>query len=115
MELFIFENRRDGAFIISPSGWIDGTNIKLLEDKLKALVNCNEKKLVVNLEYTANMGTEVWMVLRDFVAVLRAIGGDMKLAAMNEEVGLVYELLDAHEFIKSYRNAEEAVESFVTN
>jgi anti-anti-sigma factor len=88
----IAEARVDGIVAIAPAGRIDTTTAPLLEQRLTALLDGGERRLVVDfagVEYISSAGLRVMLLLARRV---RDAGGQLGLCAMGDAVRQVFQL-----------------------
>ena len=93
MPFEISYRENSGVRILDIGGYLDAYTASDLEQSLADVIEKGEHKIIVNfakLEYISSAGLGVFMA---FIEDLRAKKGDIKLAAMNQKVYSVFDLL----------------------
>jgi len=103
---------RDTVTIVGVIGSVDGITAGELLERLTAIVEQGNHRLVASLagvEYTSSAG------LRVFLAIMketRTHGGDLRLAAVQPSVARVLELAGFTGILKIFDEVDQAVASF---
>ena len=88
----IFEERRDGVFVVAPTGRLDTTTSPDLEGRLLGILERGEHRVLVDLagiEYVSSAGLRVLLLLAKRLKVAR---GDLVLCGLGPSVRQVFEL-----------------------
>ena len=109
----IGEEKIGGVDLLKLEGRLDASSAKTMKEKVNALTNHHRTSLVVDMEGvdfidSTGLGT--------LVACLRSVnklGGDMKLAALQDQVRAILELTRLHHIFGIYKDREAAAASFV--
>lgn len=98
--------------IIKLKGFLDAHTAPVLENNFNDLLNNNKFKIVVDfqeLAYISSAGLGVFMA---FIEKVRENKGDIKLAAMNEKVYNIFDLLGFPLLYEIFKTEEEALKKF---
>lgn len=113
MKNFNIANRQlDTISVLDISGELDAHTASQLENSLKALIDQNQFKIIVNcarLEYIASAGLGVFMA---YIEDVRGLGGDIKLTNMNDRVYNVFDLLGFPTLYDILDDESEAIQGF---
>ena len=100
------------VFILALSGSIDALTAPQISDQISALTASGKNKLVADfsgVDYTSSAGLRV---LLGGVKETRALGGDLRLAAVQPEVLKVLKLSGFTTIMKLFEDVDTAVASF---
>lgn len=107
------ETREEGEVaLLYPRGYINAHTVRLFEAELQRAVDQQRFKIVVNcsgLSYIASAGLGAIMGV---IEEVRAKGGDLRLAHLNETVRNIFEILGFHHLYRIFPSEAEAVLSF---
>lgn len=98
--------------VLDISGELDAHTASQLENALKALIEEQQYRIVVNcarLEYIASAGLGVFMA---YIEDVRGLGGDIKLSNMTDRVYNVFDLLGFPTLYDILDNESEALKGF---
>lgn len=98
--------------VLDVSGELDAHTASQLENSLKALIEEQQFRIIVNcsrLEYIASAGLGVFMA---YIEDVRSLGGDIKLSNMNERVYNVFDLLGFPTLYDILDDESEALKGF---
>lgn len=98
--------------IVSVAGQLDAHTASDLEQAIQTQVLANNVRLVIDfaqLDYISSAGLGVFMV---FIEQVRSMGGDIKLAAMQPKVHMVFDLLGFHVLFDMYPTVDAAIGAF---
>jgi anti-sigma B factor antagonist len=98
--------------IVKLTGYIDSENFAEARDNIEKIIKSGKTRIVADLSGITYMSSAGWGVFVGNVKSAREAGGDIKLAAMQEEVENVYKLVEFNEILASYKTVEEAKNSF---
>jgi anti-sigma B factor antagonist len=109
----ILENKKGNVSIISLSGRLDAYSANDLEEKLTAMIDAAQIRMIVsleNLEYISSSG------LRVLLAALKKVRkqkGDIKLSCLQPYIKEVFDIAGFTQLFNIFDNDEGAVDSFV--
>lgn len=98
--------------IIKLKGFLDAHTAPVLENNFNDLINKNKFKIVVDfkdLAYISSAGLGVFMA---YIEKVRENNGDIKLAAMNDKVYNIFDLLGFPLLYEIFKTVEEALKKF---
>ncbi len=98
--------------VVSVAGQLDAHTASDLETSMHDLITGGSNRLVIDfagLDYISSAGLGVFMV---FIEQVRSNGGDIKLAAMQPKVAMVFELLGFQVLFEMYAMVDEAILAF---
>ena len=110
MKMNVKEN--GDIMIIQLSGEVDAQSSPEIRSKIKSFISEGRNKLVVDLEEVTYIDSSVIGVLVGRLRSAREGSGDLKLAALQTEVQIVFELIQLDKVFKIFRNQEDAVQAF---
>jgi anti-sigma B factor antagonist len=108
----IGEEKIGGVDVLKLEGRLDASSAKIMKEKVNALTKQNRTSLVVDMkgvDFIDSTG------LGTLVASLRSVnklGGDVKIAALQDQVRAIMELTRLHHIFGIYENSEGAAASF---
>ena len=107
------ESRQVGdVTVISPKGFINAHTVRQFEQALSDALQEGRQKILINgtdLAYIASAGLGVIMGLIEDV---RAEGGDIRLAELNDTVRNIFEVLGFNHLCKVLSSEQEGVASY---
>ena len=98
--------------VIYPTGYINAHTVRHFETAIQSSIQLQRFKIVVNaasLTYIASAGLGAIM---GAIEEIRSNGGDLRLAALNETVQNIFEILGFHHLYRTYVSEAEAIASF---
>ncbi len=98
--------------VVRVLGQIDTSTSHELERRLQYLLKDHQFDVVIDLSKVTYISSAGWGIFISEIRGIRESGGDLKLAGMSAEVAEVFELLEFHNILESYRTVEGAVEKF---
>lgn len=98
--------------IVSPKGYIDTTNVNILEQKLTELVSQEKYRLIIDLKDTEYINSSGWGVFLRDLKNIRENDGAVVLACMSPDVLNVFETMEFSKIFKYFDSLEEACASF---
>jgi anti-sigma B factor antagonist len=98
--------------VVRVLGQIDTTTSHELERRLQYLLKDQQFEIAIDLSRVNYISSAGWGIFISEIRGIRESGGDLKLAGMTPEVAEVFELLEFHNILESYRTVEAAVETF---
>jgi anti-anti-sigma factor len=115
LEMEILDEIVGEVLVLKLKGRLDSTSAASLKDKVKDCVNKGRIFLVIdmtNIDFVDSSG------LGSLVACLRSVnkmGGDIRIAGLQNRVRVVFELIRLHHIFEIFDNAENAVRDFQTS
>lgn len=108
----IGEEKIGDIVVLKLKGRLDASSAKTMKDKVNALTKDNQKSLVVDMKEvdfidSTGLGT--------LVACLRSVnklGGDIKIASLQDQVRAILELTRLHHIFGIYNDSAAAAQSF---
>jgi anti-sigma B factor antagonist len=98
--------------IVRVLGQIDTTTSHELERRLQYLLKDRQFDIVIELSRVTYISSAGWGIFISEIRGIRESGGDLKLVGMTPEVAEVFELLEFHNILESFKTVEAAVEKF---
>lgn len=98
--------------VLHIQGVIDSNTFRKLNKAMQDLLANKRYKLVVDLEKVTYISSAGWGIFIGEIRAIHSNQGDLKLAALSEEVEEVYQLLEFYNILKSYDTVMEAIHDF---
>jgi anti-sigma B factor antagonist len=98
--------------VVRVLGQIDTTTSHELERRLQYLLKDHQFEIVIDLSRVTYISSAGWGIFISEIRGIRENGGDLKLVGMTPEVAEVFELLEFHNILESFKTVEAAVEKF---
>lgn len=98
--------------VLRVEGYVDTTTANELERELQSLLEKDRYKIVIDLRDVDYISSAGWGIFISEIREIREHGGDLKLAGMVGDVYEVFELLEFQNILESFRNVDDAVNSF---
>ena len=98
--------------VLYPRGFINAHTVRGFDSAIQQAVSRRRFKVVVNCEdlsYIASAGLGAMM---GAIEEIRGSGGDLRLAALNETVHNIFEILGFNHLYRTYPSEAEAILSF---
>jgi len=111
-DLTVESREVDGVTLLYPTGFINAHTVRLFEGELQKVLQQKRFRIVVSgrgLTYIASAGLGAIM---GAIEEIRANGGDLRLADLNEAVRNIFEILGFHHLYRIFPSEEEAISSF---
>jgi len=105
----IAETRRDGNLVVTPSGRIDSATSSMFDRHLSSVIDRGDVRLIVDLsqiEYISSTGLSAFL---SAAKKIRAQGGTMSLAGLNNRIRLVFEMSGFLRLFPIYATVDAAV------
>ncbi|HPD19197.1 MAG: STAS domain-containing protein [Candidatus Goldbacteria bacterium] len=103
----------DSIRILNCEGYLNFETYNYAKEILSRLFRSNLYKIIFNLENISYIASSGWAVFLGNLEVARQAGGDIKLAAMPQEVKFVFEALELENVINNYETVEDAINAFL--
>ena len=98
--------------VVRVLGQIDTTTSHELERRLQYLLRDRQFEIIIDLSKVTYISSAGWGIFISEIRGIRESGGDLKLVGMTPEVSEVFELLEFHNILESFKTVETAVERF---
>ncbi|MCX5800742.1 MAG: anti-sigma factor antagonist [Candidatus Eisenbacteria bacterium] len=98
--------------VVRVLGQIDTTTSHELERRLQYLLKDRQFEIIIDLGKVTYISSAGWGIFISEIRGIRESGGDLKLIGMTPEVAEVFELLEFHNILESFKTVEAAVEKF---
>lgn len=98
--------------VVRVLGQIDTTTSHELERRLQYLLKDHQFEIVIDLGKVTYISSAGWGIFISEIRGIRESGGDLKLVGMTPEVAEVFQLLEFHNILESFKTVEAAVERF---
>jgi anti-sigma B factor antagonist len=98
--------------VVRVLGQIDTSTSHELERRLQYLLKDRQFEVVIDLSRVTYISSAGWGIFISEIRGIRENGGDLKLVGMTPEVAEVFELLEFHNILESFKTVEAAVERF---
>jgi anti-sigma B factor antagonist len=105
----------DSIRILNCEGYLNFETYNYAKEILARLFRSKLYKIIFNLENINYIASSGWGVFLGNLEVVRQMGGDIKLAAMPQQVKFIYDALELNNIIESYETVDEAVQAFLKN
>ena len=106
----ITEAKKDGVVVLGLDGRVDASNAGGLEQKILALIDAGETRLVIDcaqLQYMSSAGLRVLLV----AAKRLSSTGKLAIAALNPQIREVFDIAGFSSILDIYRTQDEAVDA----
>jgi len=105
----------DSIRILNCEGYLNFETYDYAKEILARLFRNKLYKIVFNLENISYVASSGWAIFLGNLEVARQAGGDIKLAAMPQQVKFVFDALELNNVIEFYETVEDAVNAFLKN
>ncbi len=109
---FTVSNAPNGVVIVSVDGQLIVANRNELKDKILDALESNESKFVLDFSSTGYIDSSGLGVLVSVSKKIREAGGDLRLAGLNEDLRMLFELTKLDTLFKICDATDEALDSF---
>ena len=107
----IHEERKDGFLVLGLEGRLDAVSSKMFEEKVLALVDGGERRIVIDLsrlDYVSSAGLRVFLVASKR---LTPVGGKVVLCSVQEPVKQVFDIVGFYSIFSILNSKDEALNS----
>lgn len=108
----ILEKIKDDVQIIEIIGELDALVAPKLKETFNRLIEKDIIKYVVDFKGLVHINSLAMGVLRGKLQVVRELGGDIKIANLNDHVKTIFETIGLDEIFEIYKTEEEAIRNF---
>ncbi len=109
---FTVTNAPNGVIIVSVDGQLIVVNRNELKDKVLKALETGESKFVLDFSSTEYIDSSGLGVLVSVSKKIREAGGELRLAGLNEDLRMLFELTKLDTLFKICDTTDEAVQSF---
>lgn len=109
---FTVSNVPNGVIIVSVDGQLIVANRNELKDKVLKALEAGESKFVLDFLSTEYIDSSGLGVLVSVSKKIREAGGELRLAGLNEDLRMLFELTKLDTLFKICDTADAAVQSF---
>ncbi len=109
---FTVTNAPNGVLIVSVDGQLIVANRNELKDKVLKALEDGESKVVLDFLSTEYIDSSGLGVLVSVSKKIREAGGELRLAGLNEDLRMLFELTKLDTLFKICNTTDEAVQSF---
>ena len=112
----IKERTRDGVTILEVSGKImGGPDSELFSTTLKSLVHEERTRVLVDLSKVTWVNSTGLGILISGYTTLKRNNGEMKLLNVSDRIESIFMVTKLHSVFDSYKDEDEAIESFASD
>ena len=107
----ILEERKDGLLVLCLDGRLDTVSSKTFEEKVLALVDGGERRIVIDLsrmDYVSSSGLRVFLVASKR---LTSAGGKVVFCSIQEPVKQVFDIVGFYSILSILNSKDEALNS----
>lgn len=109
---FTVSTAPNGVTIVSVDGQLIVANRNELKDKVLKALEAGESKFVLDFLSTEYIDSSGLGVLVSVSKKIREAGGELRLAGLNEDLQMLFELTKLDTLFKICDKADEAIQSF---
>ena len=109
---FTVSTAPNGVTIVSVDGQLIVANRNELKDKVLKALEAGESKFVLDFSSTEYIDSSGLGVLVSVSKKIREAGGELRLAGLNEDLQMLFELTKLDPLFKICDKADEAIQSF---
>jgi anti-sigma B factor antagonist len=108
----ILEERSDNIVVLKLSGRLDATTAKDVKERVGEIIKNNNVNLVIDMGGVDFIDSSGLGVLVASLRSVNKVGGDIKIAALQDQVRAIFELTRLHRLFEIFDDSSTAVESF---
>jgi len=112
MRMDILDEKIDGVDVLIPQGRLDASSAKDIKEKISSLIKENRIKLVMDMSAVDFIDSSGLGSLVSSLRSLNKLGGDIKLASLQDQVRAIFELTRLHRVFQVFDERKEAVKNF---
>jgi anti-sigma B factor antagonist len=104
----IAETKKNGVVVLGLNGRVDASNASVLEQKILALIDAGETRLVLDcaqLQYMSSAGLRVLLV----AAKRLSSTGKFAIASLSNQIREVFDIAGFSSILQIYRTEDEAL------
>lgn len=108
----INEIMKNDVLILEVLGELDALVAPQLKEVFGKHMDKDRIKFVVNFKNLIHINSLAMGILRGKLQAVRELGGDIKIACLNEHIRTIFETIGLDEIFEIYKSEEEAIKSF---
>lgn len=108
----IIEKNIDDVRVIKVQGELDALVAPKLKEKIAKQIEMDITKFVIDFEELVHINSLAMGILRGKLRIVRELGGDIKLVALNDHIKTIFEMIGLDELFEIYATEQEALNSF---
>ena len=108
----ISQHEQNGITVITLGGRVDTAGAIELERALQAQHDAGNYRLVLDMSDLTYLNSAGLRILADFLTISRTNGGDLRLAALNDKIRRVFEIIGFDNFFDIFDESSTAIEGF---
>ncbi|WP_297404854.1 STAS domain-containing protein [uncultured Cetobacterium sp.] len=108
----IIEKSIDDVRIIKVQGELDALVAPKLKEKIAKQIEMDVTKFIIDFEELVHINSLAMGILRGKLRIVRELGGDIKLVALNDHIKTIFEMIGLDELFEIYSTEQEALNSF---
>jgi anti-anti-sigma factor len=108
----ISQHEEGGIIVIALGGRVDTAGAIELERALQAEHEAGNYRLVLDMSDLTYLNSAGLRILADFLTISRDNGGDLHLAALNNKIRRVFEIIGFDNFFKIFDESSAAIKGF---
>jgi len=105
--------KKEGVTLLIPLGYMVNGNINSLREIIKDIQNKKIKNVIINLGRIRMIDSEGFSAIVSLVKICRLLGGDVKLASMQNHIEEIYMMMRLDKVVASYPSTDDALQGFV--
>ena len=98
--------------VIRCNGDLSANSMIIFKNKVKKLIDKNQKKMILNLGKAENVDLAGLGILVERIRQVRAVNGDIKLCNVSPNLQEAYRMVGVSKLIESFPTEMEALRSF---
>ncbi|MEJ2053185.1 MAG: STAS domain-containing protein [Calditrichaceae bacterium] len=110
-----FADQRGEIMVVELGGHIDQSNSYQLQKMFDNIIQSGCFKVIVDFGKLYYMSSAGWGVFIGEIKRFRDNGGDIKLANMNSDIYVVFQMLEFYHILEDYASVQEAAKTFDTH
>lgn len=108
----IIEKNVGDIKVIKVVGELDALVAPKLKERISKLIEMENYKFIIDFQDLVHINSLAMGILRGKLRTVKEMGGDIKLANLNEHIKTIFEMIGLDEIFEIYDSEEEAVQSF---
>lgn len=108
----IIENSKGNVDVLTLKGRLDASSSKSIKNCISSLIRQNRASIVLDLSAVDFIDSSGLGSLVSCLRLVNKLGGDIRIAGLQEQVRGIFELTRLHRVFQIYDDSETAVKSF---
>lgn len=108
----IIEKTVDDVRVIKVCGELDALVAPKLKERIAKQIELDINKFVIDFGDLVHINSLAMGILRGKLRIVRDLGGDIKLVALNDHIKTIFEMIGLDELFDIYETEEEAIASY---